>query len=153
MMVLIANLLQGLMMIIWNILLVPRSILLNFTGLLISFNNVVLTQRAWCWKLWRFCDFTLQVSQPQFMDSGRKYYESPGRKDYIISLFPAKVVSRVSTFSCVDSPSSNSSQRALCRGSDDVYYIGEDPETFVMTADIFPFILMCNTVFVSQSYL
>ena len=49
MMVLIANLLQGLMMMmmmIWNILLVPRSILLNFTGLLISFNNVILTQRA-----------------------------------------------------------------------------------------------------------
>lgn len=45
-MVLIANLLQGLMMMmmIWNILLVPRSILLNFTGLLISFNNVILAQ-------------------------------------------------------------------------------------------------------------
>lgn len=86
------------------------------------------------------------------MDSGRKY-KSPGRKDYIISLFPAKVVARVSTFSYVDSPSSNSSQRALCRGSDDVCYIGEDPETFVMTAGIFPFILMCNTIFVSHSYL
>jgi len=47
-MVLIANLLQGLMMMmmIWNILLVPRSILLNFTGLLISFNNVILAQGA-----------------------------------------------------------------------------------------------------------